>query len=155
MNKPKLRIIYCDEEINDLIDDNFSKGKWGYQKFSKVMCKMLKDYLKNKPTLEKLQNMEQELITKMEESKIELQDIQMQKELLLEERENKLVITEMEAAFLNGTKKIIDEDYNRLKPRLRVFNNKFKKEVNEEEFIQLIKKAGEEFPNSQEYIVEI
>jgi hypothetical protein len=155
MEKAKLKNIYCDDELDNLIKENFTKGKWGYQKFSKVTSKLLKDYLKNKPTLEKIEQMEQNLINNIEKSKRDLQDIQMQKELLLEERDIKFILSDKEASFLNETYRIINMDEEKLEPRLRIFNNIFKKNVNKDEFLELIEKAKEEFPNSPEFVIEI
>jgi hypothetical protein len=146
MNK-KIKIIYCNDELDSLISSNFSKGKWGYGKFSMVITTLLKDYLKNRPTLEKIESMEEKL-------QLELKDLQLQKSLLIDEKEKKFKLTQREAAFLNDSICIIDKDKNKLIPRITMFNNIFKKNVNQEEFYELIEKAGEDFPLEHNFVME-
>jgi hypothetical protein len=160
-----IKAIYFDNEASKVIEEHFSKGKWGFQKLSKLLSNYLIEYIRNKQTLDNLELKEKEIKDKLNKTKEdyeieminreqELKDLYLNRQKVLSEINLKFVISEIEASFLNDTYDIIIRDKNKLKPRLQYFNNKFKKFVTEEEFLELIKKSRKEFPNSKNFIVE-
>lgn len=157
-----VRPIYFTEEASNIINEHFSKGKWGYKKLSRILSTYIIEYVKNKQTLDNLEIKEKEIQKEIDDAKDrynseifikekELRELQINKQKVFNEINIKFILTEEEAKFLNDTSVIIDKDFNKFSSRLRYFNNKFKKGITEEDFYELMKKAKEEFPTAKNY----
>jgi len=133
--------ISFSDEARDVIKENFSKGKWGYQKLSETISQLLIDFDKKKPNLEKLRKREKELVYRKGEIDEELKSIKIEGKKLKKLEKLKFEIGGEEKERLLQAYRITEKDKSKLLPQLRAYNNDYSKNLDIIEFKKLIKIA--------------
>ena len=149
-----MKCVYFDKETEKIIDDNFTKGKWGHKLFSKIIKKLLTDYVSKKPTMENLKMEKNKLQKQIRSFEDELIEVECQFDQLISEAQKKYTINENEAAYLNDSRKIIRKDKSKKEARIKSYSKIFSKTVDYDDFEKLMLLARETFPKAKGYVEE-
>jgi hypothetical protein len=136
--------INFSDEAERVIKENFTRGRWGYQKLSETLSQLLIEFEKKKPTLESVKKRKEEIKFNLTQLKEEQKWVLNEEKRLVVLEKNKFVLNKEEKGFILEAIRLIKEDSSRLLPNLRSFNNKFNKELSLEDFNKLLKRYTEE-----------